>query len=64
MMIGLQLEGDHTALYLTRELLERGYLVLPAGARADVLQLTPPIVLTDAQLEGFVDALGDALGNR
>ena len=64
MMIGLQLEGDHDALAMTRELLERGYLALPAGARADVLQLTPPIVLTDAQLEGFVDALGDALGNR
>jgi 4-aminobutyrate aminotransferase/(S)-3-amino-2-methylpropionate transaminase len=64
LMIGLQLEAEQSALRLTRDLLERGYLVLPAGARADVLQLTPPVTLSDAQVEGFVGALEDALGNR
>jgi 4-aminobutyrate aminotransferase/(S)-3-amino-2-methylpropionate transaminase len=61
MMLGLQLDGYHSALAVTRNLLERGYLVLPAGARADVLQLTPPVTVTEAQLGGFVDALCDTL---
>jgi 4-aminobutyrate aminotransferase-like enzyme len=64
LMLGLQLEEELSALTLARRLLERGYLVLPAGARADVLQLTPPVTLTGPQVEGFVEALKDALRNR
>ena len=60
LMLGVQLEGEAKALALTRALLERGYLVLPAGARADVIQLAPPVTLSDAQVEGFVAALGEA----
>ncbi len=61
MMLGLQLEGDLRALTLTRALLERGYLVLPAGMSANVVQLAPAVTISDAQLEGFVSALRDAL---
>ena len=61
LMLGLQLDAEGRALSLTRALLERGYLVLPAGSRADVLQLAPPVTVTDAQLEGFVVALAEAL---
>jgi len=61
MMLGLQLERPLHALTITRGLLERGYLVLPAGAQADVLQLTPPVTVSEAQLEGFVAALHDVL---
>lgn len=61
MMVGLQLGADLAALTTTRRLLERGYLVVPAGPSADVLQLTPPITLTDRQVEGFVKALRKAL---
>jgi 4-aminobutyrate aminotransferase-like enzyme len=50
------------ALTVTRALLERGYLVLPAGMRADVLQLAPPVTVSEAQLEGFVASLRDVLG--
>jgi acetylornithine/succinyldiaminopimelate/putrescine aminotransferase len=57
LMIGLQLERPMEALTVTRTLLERGYLVLPAGAQSDVLQLTPPVTIADAQLDGFVEAL-------
>ena len=60
-MLGLQLEQDLQALTLTRALLERGYLVLPAGANADVLQLAPAVTVSEAQLEGFAIALRDAL---
>ena len=35
MMLGLQLEAPMRALALARRLLERGYLVLPAGAQAN-----------------------------
>jgi len=64
LMLGLQLEGELSALTMTRALLERGYLTLPAGRAGDVLQLTPPVTVTETQLEGFVAALEDALGNR
>ncbi|MEM7136160.1 MAG: aspartate aminotransferase family protein [Myxococcota bacterium] len=63
MMIGLQLEQELAGLTLARALLERGYLVLPAGARGDVVQLTPPVGLTDAQFEGFRNALAESLGS-
>jgi len=62
MMLGLQLQGSMQALRISRALLERGYLVLPAGMEADVIQLAPPVTSSDAQLEGFVSALRDALG--
>ncbi|MGB5366238.1 MAG: aspartate aminotransferase family protein [Polyangiales bacterium] len=63
MMLGLQLEGSMRALHVSRALLERGYLVLPAGAEADVIQLAPPITVNDEQLEGFVASLRAALGS-
>jgi acetylornithine/succinyldiaminopimelate/putrescine aminotransferase len=62
MMLGLQLGAPMQALTVTRALLERGYLVLPAGMRADVLQLAPPVTVSEAQLEGFVASLRDVLG--
>jgi 4-aminobutyrate aminotransferase/(S)-3-amino-2-methylpropionate transaminase len=61
MMLGLQLEGSMQALRVSRALLERGYLVLPAGAEADVIQLAPPVTVNDEQLEGFVASLRAAL---
>ena len=61
MMLGLQLETPMKALTLSRALLERGYLVLPAGTRADVLQLAPPVTVSDAQLGGFVASLQGVL---
>jgi len=62
MMLGLQLQGSMRALSISRALLERGYLVLPAGMQSDVIQLAPPVTSSEAQLEGFVAALKDALG--
>lgn len=62
MMVGLQLQESMQALSLSRALLERGYLVLPAGIEADVIQLAPPVTLSDRQVEGFVTSLRDALG--
>jgi len=61
LMLGLQLDREALGLDVTRALLERGYLVLPAGARADVVQLAPPATISDAQLDGFVEALEQTL---
>lgn len=58
MMIGVELPDS---LRVTRRLLERGWIVLPAGEHAEVLGLTPPLCLTRAQADGFVDALAEAL---
>jgi len=60
-MLGLQLEAELRALSVTRALMERGYLVLPAGERADVVQLVPPATLSRARFDAFVDALDEVL---
>ncbi|MCA9492277.1 MAG: aspartate aminotransferase family protein [Myxococcales bacterium] len=48
--------GAADALAASRELMRRGWLTLPADAHA--LQLTPPVTLSDAQIEAFAETLG------
>jgi 4-aminobutyrate aminotransferase/(S)-3-amino-2-methylpropionate transaminase len=57
-MRGLEVTGgaDRT-LPLCRAMLERGYLVLPAGTTAEVLSFSPPLTTTAAQWRGAVEAL-------
>lgn len=47
--------GAGRALAASRALLRRGFLVLPADD--DSLQLTPPVTLSDAQIDGFARTL-------
>jgi len=49
--------GDAFSLDVSRRLLRSGWLALPAGEQAEVLALTPPLTITDAQLDAFVVAL-------
>ncbi|MBM4368963.1 MAG: aspartate aminotransferase family protein [Deltaproteobacteria bacterium] len=58
LMLGVHVDES---LVVTRRLLERGYIVLPCGEKAEALGLTPPFVIADAQLAAFVAALGDCL---
>jgi len=58
LLLGVEIPG---ALQVSRALLERGYLLLPAGPAAEVLAITPPLTITQHQLVGFLDALGDAV---
>ncbi len=61
LMLGVPLSEPGAALHVSRALLSRGYLALPAGAHADVLQLVPPIVMRDETARAFCDALADVL---
>jgi 4-aminobutyrate aminotransferase/(S)-3-amino-2-methylpropionate transaminase len=44
-----------------KALLQRGHLVLPAGRSGDALGLTPPVSLTDAQIERFADDVAESV---
>jgi len=57
LMVGLELDSGMRCLALLRELLESGYLALPAGADARVLQLLPPLTIDYARLAEFTDVL-------
>ncbi len=54
LMLGIEMEDT---LEVSRALLQAGYIALPAGQRAEVLALTPPLVIGQSALQGFVDAL-------
>lgn len=58
LMLGVKVaQNAGGTLTVWREMLQRGYIVLPAGAGAEVLGLTPPVVLSDAQQAAFVHTL-------
>jgi 4-aminobutyrate aminotransferase / (S)-3-amino-2-methylpropionate transaminase / 5-aminovalerate transaminase len=54
LMLGIERKD---ALLLSRRLLGRGFLALPAGPTAEVLAITPPLTITAQQLEAFVSCL-------
>jgi 4-aminobutyrate aminotransferase-like enzyme len=54
LLLGVRLPDT---LRASRALLDRGFIVLPAGEQAEVLALTPPLTITEAQLQAFVAAL-------
>lgn len=60
LLIGTQVSKG-TALVIVQRLLERGYLALPAGPAADVVQIAPPLTVARPLLQGFVDAFRDCL---
>lgn len=61
LLIGIELASGGRALALGRALLERGYITVPAAADARVVSLTPPLVIEEAILAGFADALEASL---
>ena len=55
---GLLLGIQHdSSLALSRYLLQNGFIALPAGIHAEVLALTPPLVITKQELQFFLDCL-------
>ena len=61
LLLGIELGAPARVLYAMRALLERGYIIAPAGAPPSVLCLSPPICLNDRQIDGFAQALAACL---
>lgn len=57
LLLGIEFEGEGYAVRLAEAALAMGLLVLPAGDRGQVLELSPPADLSDAQSEFALDAL-------
>jgi 4-aminobutyrate aminotransferase-like enzyme len=62
LLLALHIGPAKRTLALVNALLQRGYLVLPAGADASVLQFVPPLTITDVQLTGLADTLAALMG--
>ncbi|MFK7928869.1 MAG: aminotransferase class III-fold pyridoxal phosphate-dependent enzyme, partial [Myxococcota bacterium] len=62
LLLGVELGSD--SLRVSRELLQKGFIALPAGMNAEVLSLTPPCTLNPAQVAAFFDALDAILAER
>lgn len=61
LMIGVELDGGARTLRVVRALLERGWITLPAGAKAEVLSLTPPLSIARELLDAFTEVLAEAI---
>lgn len=61
LMLGVEIDDGRRALAIVRRLLERGWLVLPAGAGAEVVQIVPPLSIDEALLDAFVEAIDDVI---
>ena len=70
LMAGMELRradgspAPDVSLNAMKELLKRGYLVLPEGAHGEVISLTPPLTISRAALDRFVGALASVLGGN
>jgi len=60
-MLGLELRSPGAAARVMGRALKRGYLVLPSGVHGDVLGLTPPLMLSEAQRDAAFGALALAI---
>jgi len=58
---GVPVAGKGRALAVAAHCLRHGVLLLAEGEHAQVLAITPPAVITDAQLDHALDAIEDAL---
>jgi 4-aminobutyrate aminotransferase / (S)-3-amino-2-methylpropionate transaminase / 5-aminovalerate transaminase len=58
---GVPVAGAGRALRVADRCLAMGVLLLAEGAAADVLAITPPSVITDAQLDHALAVIGEAL---
>ncbi len=63
-MLGLALSSPGAAARAAGALLREGFIVLPGGVAGDVIGLTPPLVLTEAQQDAAFDALDRAIADE
>ncbi len=60
MLWGVELDGRQRAAGLCRQLLDQGVIALSGGDSGAVLQIAPPLVITERQLDYAADALAQA----
>jgi acetylornithine/succinyldiaminopimelate/putrescine aminotransferase len=60
LMLGIRLDNRQCALGLVYSLLQRGIIVLPAGA-GDILEFVPPLTIETDQIDWAVAEIADAL---
>jgi len=67
LLIGIEMRrhdgapATEEALGLIRSMLHAGFILLPEGEHSNVISLTPPLTITEAQLKASVSALKKAL---
>jgi 4-aminobutyrate aminotransferase-like enzyme len=59
LMAGLDFPSGADALRVVKNMLERGYILLPEGEHGDVIAFTPPLTITERQIKATVKALAD-----
>ena len=59
LMLGLEVGN---AVPLVEKLLQRGILALPEGSRGEILGVTPPLVITERQLEYCAGVMSELVG--
>jgi len=61
LFLGIDLEGDALGVRAAEAALRRGLLVLPAGDRGEVVELSPPLILNDEVIAGGARLLAEAV---
>jgi 4-aminobutyrate aminotransferase-like enzyme len=49
------------AVKVIKEMLRRGFILLPEGAASNIISFTPPLTIGEAQLSGAAKALGEVI---
>ena len=66
-MVGIELKNPDgspatdRAFAAIKEMLRRGYILLPEGRHANVISFTPPLTISRSELAAAVKALGEIL---
>lgn len=69
LLIGIELKrGDgvpatNESLLIIKRMLSRGFVLLPEGEHANVISLTPPLIINQAQLRATARALGEEMAD-
>jgi 4-aminobutyrate aminotransferase-like enzyme len=63
LMIGLELADPSTAWKLVLSALSSGIILLSAGERGDVVEIVPPLTISDRQASWSIDTLGRLLSD-
>ncbi len=61
LLVGIELDSTAAATRAVDAALRTGWIVLPEGADARVISLTPPLVISDDLLDAAADALARIL---